>query len=51
MGKESRRYSFKSGDWAWYVESKGGIDPTSVSRWLKGDRVRTCEKGEQDYLG
>ena len=51
MGKDSRRYNFNLGDWVWYVESKGGLDPTSVSKWLKGGRRKTCDKGEQEYLG
>jgi hypothetical protein len=48
MGKDSRKYGFNSGNRAWYVESKGGLDPTSVSKRIKGGRWKTCEKGEQD---
>jgi hypothetical protein len=51
MDKDSRWYSFNSGNWAWHVEIKGGLDPTSVSKWIKGGRWRNCEKGEQDFLG
>jgi hypothetical protein len=51
MGKYSRKYGFNSGNRAWYVERKGGLDPTSVSKRIKGDRWKTCEKGEQDCLG
>jgi hypothetical protein len=51
MGKDSRKYSFNSVNWAWYAESKGGLDPNSVSKCLKGGRRKTCEKGEQDCLG
>jgi hypothetical protein len=36
MDKDSRRYNFNSGNRAWYVESKGGLDPTSVSKLIKG---------------
>ena len=52
MDRDSRRYSFNSGNWAWCVENKGGLDPTSISklsiRWIDG---RLNEKGEKDYLG
>jgi hypothetical protein len=51
MGKDSRKYGFNSGNRAWYVESKGGLDATSVSERIKGGRWKTCEKGEQDCLG
>ena len=50
MGKDSRKYGFNSENWAWYVESKGGLEPTSVSKRIKGGRWKTCEKGEQDCL-
>jgi hypothetical protein len=50
MGKDSRKYGFNSGNRAWYVESKGGLDPTSISKRIKGGRWKTCEKGEQDCL-
>ena len=34
--KGSRWYIFNSRNWAWHVENKGGLDPTSVSKWIKG---------------
>jgi hypothetical protein len=51
MGKDSRRYSFNLVNWAWYLEIKGGLDATSVSKLLKGARRKIGEKGEQDCLG
>jgi hypothetical protein len=50
MGKDSRKYGFNLGNRAWYIESKGGLDPTSVSERIKNGRWKTCEKGEQDCL-
>jgi hypothetical protein len=52
MDRDSRRYRSNSENQAWYVENKGGLDPTSVSKlsikWVDG---RLGEKSEQDYLG
>jgi hypothetical protein len=52
MGRDPGRYSFNSGNRAWYVENKGGLDPTFVSklsiRWIDG---RLNEMSEQDCLG
>jgi hypothetical protein len=49
--KETQESSIDTGTRVWYVESKGGLDPTFVSKFLKGGRWKTCEKGEQDCLG
>ena len=52
MDRDSRRYRSNSKTWAWFVENKGGLDPTSVSKlsitWI--DR-RLNEMSEQDCLG
>jgi hypothetical protein len=51
MGRDPGRYSFNSGNRAWYVEGKGGLDPTSIHRlsirWIYG---RLNEMSEQDCL-
>jgi hypothetical protein len=52
MDKDPEKYRFNSGDRVWYVENKGGLDPTSVSklsiRWADG---RLNEMSEQNCLG
>jgi hypothetical protein len=51
MDRDSRRYLSNSENRAWYVENKGGLDPTSISKlsikWVDG---RLGEKSKQDYL-
>jgi hypothetical protein len=52
MEVNSKQYSFNSGNRAWYVKNKGGLDPTSINklsiRWMDG---RLNEMSEKDCLG
>jgi hypothetical protein len=34
--KETQESNIDTGTKVWYVESKGGLDPTSVSKLIKG---------------